>query len=143
MKNKLVKSNSAAFKTPSLNDQDYKIQFVQEGFDLLEGDQLIRAAVGFVCCGPSQSAVDEALSMFSKMKFPAAGFYLNSLLPFPARALEAFAEKVEKIVVIESDVTPLLSKMVEKMTWIRPITMTPPHGGSITAQDLVGKEDWV
>jgi len=135
---------SATFKKPdSSNDAEYRIEFVQEGFCFLESDQPIRAAVGFVSFVPVHSVVGEAMSMFRKIRFPAAGFYLNSLAPFPANALEAFAEKVEKIVVIESSAIPLLSQTVRKKTWIKPVVMFPSYGGSITAREIFEKEDWI
>lgn len=134
---------SANFKNPAFSDDPgYKIQFVQGGSCFLEGDQPIRAAVGFVGFDPVHFAVEEAMSMFKKIKFPAAGFYLNSFAPFPAKALEAFAEKVDKIVVIESGAIPVLSQIVREKTWIKPVVMVPSHGGSITARDIFEKEDW-
>lgn len=134
---------SETFKKPdSSNDAKYRIEFIQEGYCHLEGDLPIRAAVGFVGFDPVHFAVEEAMSMFKKIKFPAAGFYLNSLAPFPAKALEAFAEKVDKIVVIESGAIPVLSQIVREKTWIKPVVMVPSHGGSITARDIFEKEDW-
>ncbi|MFI5343082.1 MAG: hypothetical protein ACHQUC_02555 [Chlamydiales bacterium] len=125
-----------------LNFFRYRIEFIHEGVCFLEGEQPVRAAVGFISSGPDQTAVNEAMSMFKKINFPAAAFFLDSEMPFPAKALEAFAEKVCKIVVIESGATLLLTKMVIEKTWINPVAMVPPHGGLISAWDIFEKEDW-
>ena len=90
----------------------------------------------------TRQAVYESMILFRKIKFPAAALYLKSLWPFPVKAIEAFAEKVNKIVVIEETETTLLSDMIREITGINPVTMVPPHGGSIKAEDIFGKEDW-
>ena len=139
----MVNRLSAALnKSVSSNNSGYRIEFIQEGICLLEGDQPVRPAVGFISFGPVQSLVNEAMEMLKKIKFPAAAFFLDSLEPFPAKALEAFAEKVHKIVVIESDAASFLSKLVREKTWIKPVVMVPPPGKSFTARDIFGKEDW-
>ena len=138
----VTKFSATIKKSVLLNDSGYRIEFIQEGCCLLEGDQPVRAVVGFISFGPDQSAVNEAMSMFKKIKFPAAAFLMDVNSPFPAKALEAFADKVHKIVVIESDATCLLSKQLKERTWIKPVVTVPPYGGAITARDIFEKEDW-
>jgi TPP-dependent indolepyruvate ferredoxin oxidoreductase alpha subunit len=135
---------SPSFKKPvSLNNSGYRVEFIQEGCGLVEGDEPIRAIVGFICWRASHSAVREAMVLLRNIKFPAAALYLDSLWPFPGKAIEAFAEMVNKIVVIEETETAVLSKMIREITGINPVTMAPPQGGSIKAEDLFEKEDWI
>ena len=138
----MTRLSKALNKIVSSNESGYRIEFIQDGCCLLEGDQPVRAVVGFISFRQNQLAVNEAMSMFKKITFPAAAFLLDSLEPFPAKALEAFADKVHKIVVIESDATCLLSKWVRENTWIKPIVMVPPQGRSIAGRDIFEKEDW-
>ena len=126
----------------SAMNRGIRIEFVPESSCLLEGDLPVRAAVGFFGVGPSRGAVQEAMELFKKIKFPAAAFYLDSIEPFPVRALEAFAERVDKIVVVEPQSFPLVSAIIRERTWIKPVEMVPSAGGSISGSDIFGKEDW-
>jgi pyruvate/2-oxoacid:ferredoxin oxidoreductase alpha subunit len=144
MRKKVFTKLSATFEKPvSLNDSGYRIEFIQEGCGLAEGDEPIRAVVGFICWRSTHSAVREAMVFLRNVKFPAAALYLDSLWPFPVKAIEAFAERVNKVVVIEETETAVLSMMIREITGINPVTMAPPQGGSIKAQDIFEKEDWI
>jgi pyruvate/2-oxoacid:ferredoxin oxidoreductase alpha subunit len=120
-----------------------EVQFIQEGFGPVEGDEPGRAVVGFICWRSTHSAVREAMVFFRKIKFPAAALYLQNLWPFPNKAIVAFAARVNKIVVIEETEMASLSKMIREITGINPVTMVPPQGGSIKAEDIFEKEDWI
>lgn len=120
-----------------------EVQFIQEGCGPVEGDEPFRAVVGFICWRATQPAVREAMVFFKNIKFPAAALYLKSLWPFPVKDIEAFAARVNKIVVIEETETAVLSKMIREITGMNPVTMVPPQGGSIKAEDIFEKEDWI
>ncbi|MBI1822927.1 MAG: hypothetical protein HY200_03130 [Nitrospirae bacterium] len=138
----ITKVSPTVKKQAPPNVSGYRVEFIHGGSCQLEGDQSVRAAVGFVSFGSDQRPVNEAMAMFKKINFPAASFYLDSQEPFPARALEEFADKVYKIVVIDSDSTNWLSRMIREETWINPVIMAPPNGGPITVRDIFEKEDW-
>ncbi|MHB8482906.1 MAG: hypothetical protein ACYDBV_09285 [Nitrospiria bacterium] len=130
------------YQTLSLPEIQHEVQFINEGLGLVEGDEPFRAEVGFISWRSTQAAVYETMLLFQKIKFPAAALYLKSLWPFPVQAIEAFAGRVNKIVVIEETETALLSRMIREITGINPVTMVPPPGGSIQAEDIFEKEDW-
>jgi TPP-dependent indolepyruvate ferredoxin oxidoreductase alpha subunit len=129
-------------RTLPLPEVQYEVQFVNEGFGPVEGDEPFRATVGFISLESTQAAVHEAMGFYRKIKFAAAAFYLKGLWPFPVQAIEAFAGRVDKIVVIEETQTASLSKRIREMTGLHPVTMVPPSGRSIRAEDIYEKEDW-
>ena len=142
-KSLFTKLSSTLKKPLSSNDSGYRIEFIHEGCGLVEGDEPIRAVVGFICWRSTHSAVREAMVLLRNIKFPAAALYLDSLWPFPVKAIEGFAERVNKVVVIEETETAVLSKMIREITGINPVTMAPPQGGLIKAEDIFEKEDWI
>lgn len=105
-----------------------------------EGDS--PAEVGFISWGATQAAVQEAMRFFRAIGFPAAALYPKVLWPPPHDAIKEFAKMVKKVVVVEGNKEGQFAQMVRVFAFIKPISMTPSNGRTISPADLFEKEDW-
>jgi 2-oxoglutarate ferredoxin oxidoreductase subunit alpha len=104
------------------------------------GDQ---AEVGFIGWGLAQAAIREAMCFFKMVGFPAAALYPKVLWPPPKKAIETFAAKVKKVVLVEGSPSNLFTPAIQASTSIRPIVMAPSDGKPITPEEIFEKEDWL
>jgi 2-oxoglutarate ferredoxin oxidoreductase subunit alpha len=118
-------------------------QIIQDEYEAVEWQGPISAEVGFVGWGLSQLAIREAMRVFKAIGFPAAALYPKTLWPPPKKALEKFASMVKKLVVVEGSFGVPCDQVIQTVTSIKPVVLTPSNGSMITPEDLFEKEDWL
>lgn len=98
------------------------------------------AAVGYVAWGTAQGPVREALALCRSFGLRVAALFPKVLWPPPVREVEAFAETVGRLVVVEPARTGAYTGYLRRWT-SRPLSSVMPQPGRpLTAMDLFMQE---
>lgn len=98
------------------------------------------ATVGYVAWGTAQGPVREALALCRGFGLRVAALFPKVLWPPPVREVEAFAETVDRLVVVEPARTGAYAGFLRRWT-SRPLSSVMPQPGRpLTAMDLFMQE---
>jgi hypothetical protein len=106
----------------------------------VEWDRDPGATIGYVAWGATQGVVREAVALCRSFGLNVAALYPKVLWPAPTRELEAFAETVERVVIVEPDRAGLYTRFIRNRTSLPAVTLMPEPGRALTPMDMFMRE---
>ncbi len=104
-----------------------------------DGDD--NADVGFVAWGAAQGVVREAVAFCRSFGLKVAALYPKVLRPLPVDDLQVFSTTVNRLIVVEADRTAPYTRLIAAETSLRPASIVPEPGQSLTPMDIFLRED--
>lgn len=98
------------------------------------------ATIGYVAWGAAQGVVREAVTLCRSFGLNVSALYPKVLWPAPTRELEAFAETVEHVIVVEPDQAGRYTRFVRNQTALPVVTVMPEPGRALTPMDIFMRE---
>lgn len=105
-----------------------------------EWDRDPGATIGYVAWGAAQGVVREAVTLCRSFGLNMSALYPTVLWPAPTRELEAFAETVERVVVVEPDRAGRYTRFIRNQTSLPAVTVMPEPGRALTPMDIFMRE---
>ena len=105
-----------------------------------EREGTMHAEVGYVAWGSAQGVVREAVAMCRDHGIDVAALYPKSLPPHSSAQVEAFANTVTKVVIVESSAFSNYTGLVTSTTGLHPSQLQPEWGRALTPMDMFLRE---
>nr|MBI3611940.1 2-oxoacid:acceptor oxidoreductase family protein [Nitrospirota bacterium] len=105
-----------------------------------EWDRDPGATIGYVAWGAAQGVVREAVTLCRSFGLNVSALYPNVLWPAPTRELEAFAETVEHVIIVEPDRAGRYTRFIRNWTSLPAVTVMPEPGRALTPMDIFMRE---
>ncbi len=105
-----------------------------------EWDRDPGATIGYVAWGAAQGVVREAVTLCRSFGLNVSALYPTVLWPAPTRELEAFAETVERVIVVEPDRAGRYTRFIRNQTCLPAVTVMPEPGRALTPMDIFMRE---
>ncbi len=106
----------------------------------VEWDRDPGATIGYVAWGAAQGVVREAVALCRSFGLNVSALYPTVLWPAPTRELEAFAETVERVVIVEPDRAGRYTRFIRNRSSLPAVTLMPEPGRALTPMDMFMRE---